>query len=112
MRTEVNTEQQKKRMLEALEQSIGIVTTACKAAGVGRTQHYAWLKEDAEYRKAVENLEAVALDFAESKLHSLINDKNPAAVIFYLKTRGKSRGYIERQEVEVLEPRPLSWFKE
>ena len=104
------TEQLKKAMLEALEKSLGVVTTACKQTKIGRTTHYRWLSEDKEYRKAVNDLKTVALDFAESKLHSSIADGNVTAIIFYLKTQGKARGYVERQEIEVAEKKPLSWF--
>ena len=31
------TEQHKKAMLDALEKSLGVVTAACKAVGIGRT---------------------------------------------------------------------------
>ena len=106
------TEQRKKAMLEALELSLGIVSTASKKANVGRTQHYEWLKEDPAYKAAVEAIQESVIDFAESHLHALIKDKNPAATIFFLKTKGKNRGYVERQEIEVNEPRPLTWFKE
>jgi hypothetical protein len=95
------TEQHKRAMLDALEKSLGVVTAACKAVGIGRTTHYLWMQEDAEYRAAVEGLSDVALDFAESQLHKQIKDGNSTATIFYLKTKGKKRGYIERQEVEV-----------
>jgi len=50
------------------------------------------------------------LDFAEHHLHKLISQGNPAATIFLLKTKGKGRGYVERQEIEVAEKKPLSWF--
>ena len=40
------TEQHKKAVIEALEKSLGVVTTACKNAGVGRTQFYTWSPED------------------------------------------------------------------
>lgn len=102
----------KKTMLDALERSLGIVSTACEKAGISRQTHYNWLKDDPEYREAVRSIEERTIDFAESHLHALIKDKNPAATIFFLKTKGKNRGYIERQEIEVSEPRPLSWFKE
>ena len=95
------TEQHKRAMLDALEKSLGVVTVACKAVGIGRTTHYLWMQEDAEYRAAVEGLSDVALDFAESQLHKQIKDGNSTATIFFLKTKGKKRGYIERQEVEV-----------
>lgn len=88
-------------MLDALEKSLGVVTAACKAVGIGRTTHYLWMQEDAEYKAAVDGLSDVALDFAESQLHKQIKDGNSTATIFFLKTKGKKRGYIERQEVEV-----------
>lgn len=100
----------KKALVEALEKSLGVVSTACKAAGISRDTHYRWLKEDPEYKAQVEELSEVAIDFAESHLHKLIKDGNPAATIFFLKTKGKSRGYVERQEIAVAEKKPLSWF--
>lgn len=102
---------QKKAMIQALEKSLGIVTSACKVVGIARQTHYNWM-EDEEYKAAVEELGDVALDFAESKLHKLIDSGNPAATIFYLKTKGKERGYVERQEIAVAEKKPLSWFTE
>ena len=41
------------------------------------------------------------LDFAESKLYELVDDKHPTAIIFLLKTKGKDRGYVERQEFDI-----------
>ena len=100
----------KKAMIEALEKSLGIVTAACKLVGISRDTHYRWMKEDTDYKSQVHELGDVALDFAESHLHKLIKDGNPAATIFYLKTKGKERGYVERQEIAVAEKKPLSWF--
>jgi len=94
------TEQHKKAVIDALEKSLGVVTTACKSVGIGRTQFYSWLKEDEEFSKQVKDVENIALDFAESQLHKQIQDSSTAATIFYLKTKGKKRGYIERQEIE------------
>jgi len=108
----LNTTAAKAAMLEALEKSLGIVTSAVQIVGIERKTHYNWMKSDMQYKAAVESIADKALDFAETHLHALIKDKNPAAVIFFLKTKGKARGYVERQEIEVQESRPLSWFKE
>ena len=94
------TEQHKKAVIEALEKSLGVVTTACKNAGVGRTQFYNWLKEDKEFSKQVNDISNITLDFAESQLHKQIKDGSTSATIFYLKTKGKKRGYIEKIEVD------------
>ena len=91
---------QKAAMLEALEKSLGIVTSACKSVGISRNTHYTWLKQDDIYKEAVEDIENIALDFAESQLHKQIKRGNTAGTIFYLKTKGKKRGYIERMETE------------
>jgi hypothetical protein len=100
----------KAAMLEALEVSLGIVSTAAKKANIDRTIHYDWLKSDPEYKAAVESIQESVIDFAESHLYKLVKEGNPAATIFYLKTKGKKRGYIERQEIEVTERSPLSWL--
>ena len=93
------TEQHKKAVLEALEKSLGVVTSACKKVGVGRTQFYNWLKEDQDFKDQVNDVDNIAIDFAESQLHKQIKDGSAAATIFYLKTKGKKRGYVERQEI-------------
>jgi len=97
------TEHHKKAMIAALEKSLGIVTTACKKVGIGRTTFYDWIKEDKEFAKEVNQIQDIALDFAESQLHSQIGDGSTAATIFYLKTKGKKRGYVERQEITGIE---------
>lgn len=96
----------KKAMLEALEQTFGIVTTAVgmvKQQGftIGRSTHYDWLKTDKEYAEAVESIQGVSLDFAESALLKSIKEGNIAGIIFYLKTKGKGRGYVENFDINV-----------
>tara|TARA_R100000805_G_C3609961_1_gene110505 strand:+ start:1134 stop:1490 length:357 start_codon:yes stop_codon:yes gene_type:complete len=89
----------KKGLIEALEKSLGVVTTACKQVGIGRTTFYNYYNEDKIFAKQVDDIENVALDFAESQLHKQIQDGSTAATIFLLKTKGKKRGYVERQEI-------------
>lgn len=89
----------KKALIDALEKSLGVVTTACKQVGIGRTTFYNYYNEDKEFADKVDEIENVALDFAESQLHKQIQDGSTAATIFLLKTRGKKRGYVERQEI-------------
>lgn len=101
------TEHMKKAVLKALEQSLGVVTTACELAGCGRTQYYTWLKEDADFRAEVEGISEVVLDFAESQLHRQIKDGSTAATIFFLKTKGKKRGYVEQYNYSDVTPPEL-----
>ena len=84
----------KKRVIEALEKSLGVITTACKIADISRTQFYNWLKDDEDFAKKVQEIENVTLDFVESQLHKQIKENSTAATIFFLKTKGKKRGYI------------------
>tara|TARA_R100000541_G_scaffold59378_1_gene73172 strand:+ start:2113 stop:2463 length:351 start_codon:yes stop_codon:yes gene_type:complete len=101
------TEHNKKALIEALEKSLGVVTSACRQAEVGRTTFYEYLK-DLDFKKQVDEIQDVALDFAESQLHKQIQGGNTAATIFLLKTKGKKRGYVERQEITGAEGLPTS----
>ena len=109
--TELDIKDPKKvAMVQALTKSLGVVKMACESVGISRQTHYNWIKDDEAYKQACDNLPEVVLDFAEHHLHKLISQGNPAATIFLLKTKGKRRGYVERQEIEVAEKKPLSWF--
>jgi hypothetical protein len=96
-----NSDILKKQMLLALEKHLNVVSTACKEVGINRDTHYDWLKKDKEYKKAVKEIDNVALDFAESALHQQIKKGNPLSTMFYLKCKAKKRGYIEQQEVKL-----------
>lgn len=89
----------KAAMIDALEKSLGVVTSACKAVSISRQTHYEWYHTDPAYKQVVDDISEIALDFAESQLHRQIKDGNTTATIFYLKTKGKKRDYVERTEV-------------
>ena len=88
----------KEQLLEALVKSLGIVSTACLNVGVSRTTYYKYYNEDKDFQTLIDDISDVAIDFAESKLFDLMREGNPTAIIFYLKTKGKKRGYVEKQE--------------
>jgi len=46
------------------------------------------------------NARELALDVGESQLMKAVNEGKTAELLFFLKTQGKSRGYVDRQEVE------------
>jgi len=93
-------EHTKKALIEALEKSLGVVTTACKLVGIARSTFYEYVKDDPDFAEAVKDINEVTIDFAESQLHKQIKDGNTTATIFYLKTKGKKRGYIEKTEID------------
>lgn len=94
-------------MIEAMEKSLGVVTTAAKLAGIARSTHYGWMESEPEYRAAIEAVGEMALDFAESQLHKQIQEGEVASTIFYLKTKGKKRGYVERTEINIVGNIPI-----
>lgn len=98
MVTEQTTKLKKQRMIEALRMSLGVVSPALQEAGVSRGAFYFWKKDDPQFKEDVENLDEEAIDFAETSLFTQIKEKNTTATIFYLKTKGKKRGYVERIE--------------
>lgn len=88
----------KKATIEAMRKCLGVVTQACKLSGIDRSTYYEWYKDDIEFKKQCDDCSEIALDFAESKLHKQIEDNIPTSTIFFLKTKGKHRGYIEKSE--------------
>jgi hypothetical protein len=100
-RADETKEINKKKLLEALEHHLGVASAACRMAKVTRPTFYNYLKEDAEFKAKVDEIQEVAIDFVESQLFEQIRNGQPSSTIFYLKTKGKKRGYIEKSEVDM-----------
>lgn len=92
----MDTQEQKKKFLDALRNGLGIITTACQATGVSRSNFYYWCKNDEEFKAAADEIMEVQLDFVENKFLHAIEAGDITAMIFYLKTKGKKRGYSEK----------------
>lgn len=86
----------KAQMLEQLELSLGVIDPACRVVGITRKTYYDWIRTDLEFKEAAEAIGEKALDFVEYELYKQIRNGNTAATIFYLKTKGRKRGYIEQ----------------
>ena len=100
------TDNNKKALIEAMQKSMGVITDACKVANVSRSTFYLYYNNDPVFQKACDECEHIALDFAESQLYKQIKEGSTTATIFYLKTKGKHRGYIERQQIEINKGQP------
>lgn len=100
MRTKANTALKKERFIKAFESSLGNVTAACKKAEINRSTYYRWCEKDKDFAMKAGDIEEGIIDFGETCLKKQMKDGNTLATIFFLKCKGKKRGYIEKQEVE------------
>jgi len=91
----------KDTLLQALENSLGIVSTACNRSGISRSSFYKWYKEDEEFRKKVDEIDNVKLDYVETKLFKNIENEKEKSIIFYLQHKGHKRGYVQRQNINL-----------
>lgn len=77
------------------------VSATCEALNISRKTFYDWKKTKPKLKEAIDEVDESMLDFAESKLMKKIHDDDTVCIIFYLKTKGRNRGYIERVENQV-----------
>lgn len=101
-------EAKKEKFMEALAHGYGIIATACEAIGIGRSTYYRWYNADQEFRERVDEMMETQVDFVESKLMQAINAGDTTATIFYLKTKGKKRGYNEKAQLKAPDPLPTA----
>jgi len=94
------TQQHKKDLILAMTANLGIVTASCQQANLNRCTFYEYYNSDDDFKKAIDDIQEQALDYVEGKLFGLIEDSDVASTLFYLKTKGKKRGYVERTEIE------------
>lgn len=92
-------ERDKEALLEALHNTSGIISSACRAAGVSRMTYYRYYNEDPEFRERADDIKELQKDFAESLILKKMKDGDTTMLIFYAKTQMKDRGYSERKEI-------------
>ena len=97
--------------LEAFEKQATNISRACNTAGISRQTYYDWFT-NLTFKERAEEIQEAMIDFAEGMLYSNMKKGKESSILFFLKTRGKSRGYVEKTElsVEVTELRDLDEF--
>lgn len=88
-----------KKILAAIPKSDGIITVIAKRSGCSWHTARRYTRDHPEIAQAYENEIETCLDNAESELHKLITAGDFKAIKFFLSTKGKSRGYVIRQEI-------------
>lgn len=87
-------------IIRALKSKQGFVTLAAKALNVTPQAIYKRIRTNKTIERAVEEIKESHLDFAESQLLRKIKSEDLGAICFYLKCKGKDRGYIEKAQIE------------
>jgi len=95
------------KILPLIEEYNGNLSLVARKLGVSRTTVYKFMEDRPTIKQALSEAREKMVDNVESKLYSKALDGDTTAMIFFLKTQGKSRGYVERQEVTGAESAPI-----
>lgn len=113
-----NTDKKKELFIEQYKERSCHIGETCEAVGISRRTYNNWLNDDESFNEKIWEVEESDLDDTEAKHRELINgitigqydsegnlkvyEQPPCktSIIFKLKTKGKKRGYVEKQEIE------------
>jgi hypothetical protein len=96
-----NPELHKKQLIDAMKKFHGIVTKACEAVGISRNQFYLYYNNDDNFRSEIDLMDDINLDTVEDKLFQNIVDRDRASIFFYLKYKGRKRGYVDSSDINI-----------
>lgn len=82
-----------------IDEFTGNLSMVARKLGVSRTTLYKFMEDKPTVKAALDEAREKMVDNVESKLYSKALGGDTVAMIFFLKTQGKKRGYVERQEV-------------
>jgi len=89
----------KEMLLVALENSLGIVSTACKEVNLSRETFYDYYRKDEEFKKKVDEINDYTLDFVEGQLMKKIKEGSEKSIQFYMRYKAKKRGYTDSIDI-------------
>ena len=82
-----------------IEPMNGNIAAIARKLGVSRGTVYNRISESTTLQQMLEDARETMVDNAESMLYKKVLDGDMTALIFFLKTQGKQRGYTQRQEI-------------
>jgi hypothetical protein len=94
--------------ISAIKGSRGFVSVIASRLGVTRQTVYNLRDRYPTVAEALQDERESNKDWAESKLFKRMDKDDTTAIIFYLKTQAKDRGYIERQEIGGLDGKEIA----
>lgn len=89
-----------KTLSQALKSALGNISLAARNLGIDRSTIYLRILKNDKLQQIITDARESMVDNAESALHRAVTNGEGWAVCFTLKTQGKNRGYVERQEVQ------------
>lgn len=89
----------KPKVLESLRKHLGVVTPACKENGISRQTYHNWYDNDPAFRQEVDIINDEQGDFVESKLFDKIKEGSERSIMFYMKYKGKKKGYSDSVDI-------------
>ena len=90
-----------KQIAQALEKAGGFLSVASKSLGCTRRTIYNYLERYPNLKELCDDIREQYLDLGEAELLKKIKKGSTPELIFFLKTKGKSRGYVEKQELDI-----------
>ena len=88
------------QIIQALQDAKGYVSKTASLLRCTPQTVYNYAKRYPTVQQAWDDIREERHDFVENALAKRINDGSDTAIIFYLKTQCKSRGYIEKSQIE------------
>ena len=89
----------KQDLVDATHKYNGNISAIARAFGITRSAIYDYIEKRPELKDIIQDERESILDDAESELFKQAKRGNLSALIFFLKTQGKKRGYVERSEI-------------
>jgi len=89
----------KPAIIKAIRNSYGNITIIAERLGCERMTIYNWLQKDEEIAQMIKDEREKIVDLAESKLVSKVEEGSETMIALVLKTLGRERGYVEKQNI-------------
>lgn len=87
------------QIIDALQKTEGNISAAARALGASRVTIHKRINDSEEVKREYDSVNEASLDEAENELMALVKSGDFRAIKFYLRTKGRTRGYGDQLDV-------------